>query len=224
MANSFSNPFSSPFSKVTSSERKEDFWKPQEPPLHVAARNNDIAQLTQLLKIEGVNPNSKNHHHLTPLHLLLHNDHQHVAKAVEILLKAGADPNQQDNHGETPLHAAARHNHQGSLKLFHAHSTPNLTLRNRDGETPLHTAVRSGHANVVHDLLQRGAPADAWNNAGQTPRQLAKKSQEMCAIFHSLAPPCTAKKRNLYFPLLRKALGSKVPPASPTANGPIKKR
>lgn len=188
MSDSYSNPLYRMFCAMTTPGGGEDFWKPQEPPLHMAARNNNIPQLTQLLKAEKANPNSKNHHHLTPLHLLLHHDHVHVAEAVKILLDAGANPNQQDNHGETPIHTAARHNHLESLKLFHKHGALDLTIRNRDGETPLHTAVRSGHANIVHHLLKHGADADAWNNKGKTPRQLAQKSQEMQTIFNSLAP------------------------------------
>ena len=168
-----------------------DFWKPQESPLHIAARNNDTPQLTQLLKSKSANPNEQNHHQLTPLHLLLRNDHEHVAKAVDILLKSGANPNQQDNHGETPIHTAARHNHLESLILFHKHRTLDLDISNRDGETPLHTAVRSGHANIVHDLVKYGASTDVPNNKGQTPRQLAEKSQEMQTIFNSLAPRST---------------------------------
>ncbi|MHA7841015.1 MAG: ankyrin repeat domain-containing protein [Gammaproteobacteria bacterium] len=188
MSDSSSNSLYRLLRAMTTPNGREDFWKPQESLLHIAARNNDIPQLTELLKAEGVNPSEKNHHHLTPLHLLLRNDHVHVANAVAILLAAGANPNQQDNHGETPAHTAARHNHLESLTLFHECNKLDTTLRNREGETPLHTAVRSGHANIVHALLKYGADADACNNKKQTPRQLAAKSQEMQTIFNTLAP------------------------------------
>jgi ankyrin repeat protein len=53
--------------------------------------------------IQTIDPNVKNYHGETPLHLCVRD-----CDLVDVLLQRGADPNVQDGDGDTPLYRAAR--------------------------------------------------------------------------------------------------------------------
>ena len=74
-------------------------------PLHVAARNNDLAVVSALVEA-GFDPNAQNEKGATPLHfaVLMSN-----AAMVEALVKAGADPNVRNEEGQTPRDLAQRY-------------------------------------------------------------------------------------------------------------------
>ena len=49
-------------------------------------------------------------------------------------------------------------------------TTPETKAR----DTPLHLACRQGHEAVARVLLEKGAPAEVTNDAGETPLSLAE--------------------------------------------------
>ena len=68
-------------------------------PLLVAASNDDVAQVKQLLKA-GANPNVRNKLDTTPLlEAAFHSN----SEIIQALLDAGADPNAPGADGQTPL-------------------------------------------------------------------------------------------------------------------------
>ena len=50
------------------------------------------------------------------------------------------------------------------------------------GDTALHHAARFGHANVVSELLARGASPNARNAAGKTPGEVAAENGHASAL------------------------------------------
>lgn len=78
--------------------------------LHVAARDNDIAEAKRLLALR-IDANGRDSSRRTPLHLAAEHGRAEVA---ELLLSHGARVRATTNDGETPLHFAAA---QGSLPV-----------------------------------------------------------------------------------------------------------
>ena len=58
-----------------------------------------------------------------------------------------------------------------------------LNLRDRAGDTPLHLAAFDGHAQVVDELLYRGAEVETRNLAGRTALHLACLNGHAHVIF-----------------------------------------
>lgn len=109
---------------------------------------------------------------------------------IQLLLRHGCDINARDNHGEVPLHAAVKAGHRNvvSALLQQAGILPNVAT-SEAGLTPLHMAcskeVRVDGAcrlAMVRTLLQGGADATTFSNAGLTPLDIAEQNEfERCA-------------------------------------------
>ena len=83
-------------------------------PLLVAASNDDVAQVKQLLKA-GANPNVRNKLDTTPLLEAAFHSNSEIIKA---LLDAGADPNAAGADGQTPLMLVARGTNVAAAKML----------------------------------------------------------------------------------------------------------
>jgi len=78
-------------------------------PLHIAARWNNTAALSQLLDHEHCNPNAQNKEGDTPLHIAVRNRYmQHEEIVTELLSCGKCNPDIQNREGDTPLHIAVR--------------------------------------------------------------------------------------------------------------------
>lgn len=108
----------------------------------------------------------------TPLHYAALEDR---VESVRELLANGSDPNEQDRGGLSPLHLAAQQGAVGAAEVL-VHAGANVNSADRFGNTPLHKAAfqfQGGDPILIRMLLGAGADADALNNAGRSPRDVA---------------------------------------------------
>jgi len=146
--------------------------KGQNPPtsLHVAAGNNDVAQIKQYIE-KKANLNAVDSFGYTPLKRAVQSGH---VEATQTLLEGGANPNIKDADGATVLILACQGGQKGIVDaLLAAKADPNA--KNRSGWTSLHLAVMTGSVEVAEALLNAGADVNTTNPGGQTALSLAKQ-------------------------------------------------
>jgi ankyrin repeat protein len=129
-----------------------------------AAAEGDANELKELIA-KGENPNIRDNHGRTPLHVAAFRGHHAV---MRILANAGVDPNALENDRYDIVTIAAVENDIPTLKLSLelGGSAKNITSR-YDG-TALIAAAHLGHFEVVQMLINAGAPLDHINNLGWT--------------------------------------------------------
>lgn len=101
-------------------------------------------------------------------------------------LTAGDDIAVADRQGFTALHFAAQQSRTEAVRALLEAGAP-VDPQDRFGNTPLWRAVfdSRGQVATVHLLLQAGADPDLVNEAGATPRDLARRmgTPEVVALF-----------------------------------------
>ena len=129
-----------------------------------AAAKGDAKELKDLIA-KGENPNIRDNHGRTPLHVAAFGGHHEV---MRILANAGVDSNALENDRYDIVTIAAVGNDIPTLKLSLelGGSAKNITSR-YDG-TALIAAAHLGHFEVVQILIHAGAPLDHINNLGWT--------------------------------------------------------
>ncbi len=95
--------------------------------------------------------------------------HRHV-DVSQMPFGHNADVNPWDNMGRVPSHEASGHSspigdHPNVVRLVPGHCA-DVNARDGKARTPLHAASFHGRTEVVRQLLQRGANADAQDKDG----------------------------------------------------------
>ncbi len=130
-----------------------------------AAAARGDARAIERLAAAGEKMDARDGHGRTPLHVAAFNGQQ---EAMRALVKAGADPNALEQGRYDIVTIAAVGNDVPTLRqaLALGGSAKNVTSR-YDG-TALIAAAHLGHDEVVHHLIEAGAPLDHVNNLGWT--------------------------------------------------------
>lgn len=140
-------------------------------PLHVAAKNNDLKKIEELITTgTDINARDKGFNLQTALHIAVRGEHFEL---VKLLLLHGANANIQNVFGLTPLHRAARKGYTDFVRLLLKHGADGnikgkkitiggyLATGSFPGYTPLHAAVDGGVLEIVQMLVDHGADVNA---------------------------------------------------------------
>ncbi|XP_032830997.1 ankyrin repeat domain-containing protein 42 [Petromyzon marinus] len=108
----------------------------------------------------------------------------HRAAAVEVARAARTrpPPGGPDEDLAFPAHVAAHAGDLESLRRLVESGVITVNERDGGGGTPLHKAAGQGHLDCLQWLLQAGANAHARNDAGETPRDTAKRFAQLAAV------------------------------------------
>ncbi len=128
--------------------------------LHAAAWQGDAARIGLLLA-QGSNPNSRDGHGRTPLHVAAFARRR---EALRALAQGGADLGALEHDRYDAVTIAAVADDEATLALLlQLGASAKLTTSRYDG-TALIAAAHLGHDGVVRQLIAAGAPLDHVNN------------------------------------------------------------
>mmetsp|Transcript_10231 Transcript_10231/g.26047 ORF Transcript_10231/g.26047 Transcript_10231/m.26047 type:complete len:313 (-) Transcript_10231:33-971(-) len=147
-------------------------------PLHKAVENEQTA-LVQWLLEQGVMPNVKDTHGVTPLHVAAIKGY---VSLVQLLLDSDNTVKKvTDANGDTAVHWACTKGHLEVLDLLLSRGAA-LDVSNKQGWTALHRASYNGRPEVLERLLNAGASLHAVNQDGNTALHLAAHNNHLGAI------------------------------------------
>jgi len=157
--------------------------------LTAAASNGNHMALDCLVRIMGINPNSKTELGLTPLMCIASGLdenggwNEHYDKCINILFDNGANVNEQTNGGKTALYQAILWGQLEYAKILLDRGA-HINEKNKLGRTLLHYICHLSYIDprsqsvpefmkYVAILLEKGADPNIQNNNGNTPFMLA---------------------------------------------------
>lgn len=128
--------------------------------LHRAAAQGDVTQIKTLIA-EGANPDARDGHGRTPLHVAAH---RRKPEAAQALMRLGADPNALDSQRYDAVTIAAVADDVEMLKVVLAGGNKATNITSPYDGTALIAAAHLGHDEVVRILIEAGSPLDHVNN------------------------------------------------------------
>jgi len=128
--------------------------------LHAAAWQGDAARIARLLA-QGADPNSRDGHGRTPLHVATFAKRR---EALRALAKGGADLGALENDRYDAVTIAAVADDEATLRLLLELGASAKLITSRYDGTALIAAAHLGHDGVVRMLIAAGAPLDHVNN------------------------------------------------------------
>ena len=128
--------------------------------LHAAAWQGDAARIAQLLA-GGADPNSRDGHGRTPLHVATFAKRR---EAVRALAQGGAAMGAVENDRYDAVTIAAVADDEATLALLLELGASARLITSRYDGTALIAAAHLGHDGVVRQLIKAGAPLDHVNN------------------------------------------------------------
>lgn len=133
--------------------------------LHLAVAAADVSLCARLLDL-GIDPNARDAHGLTALHLALRLDAADAVRLLQLLIRAGASPQIAMANGETALGIAlARSEPEFAYWLdWMPWPLPQRRLRGAD----LTVAASVGDGDAVERMLALGLPIDSEDEQGAT--------------------------------------------------------
>ena len=128
--------------------------------LHAAAWQGDAARIAQLLA-GGADPNARDGHGRTPLHVATFAQRR---EAVRALARGGADLGALESDRYDAVTIAAVADDEATLALLLELGASARLITSRYDGTALIAAAHLGHDGVVRQLIKAGAPLDHVNN------------------------------------------------------------
>ncbi|KAM9601948.1 ankyrin repeat domain-containing protein 42 isoform 5-T5 [Morphnus guianensis] len=177
-------------------------------PSHLAAAHGQSYTLQTILR-SGANVNVSDRNDWKPVHYAAF--HGRLG-CLQLLIRWGACIDDVDNNGNLPAHLAAVEGHLHCFKFLvskMASVVHTLKARNDQGETPRDLAERfykdnilqyidgvekegehpeaqeaagQGHVHCLQWLIEMGADCDITNDAGETPKDVAKRFAHLAAV------------------------------------------
>ncbi|KAH9056837.1 ankyrin [Lactarius vividus] len=165
-----------------------------------------FSDIVRLLLAHGVDVNSQDKYHNTPLHSAAFNCRPTIAG---LLLDHGANPSAENEQGETLLHEVSRI--KGDFKgvdvarLLLQHGV-DVHAQDKDHNTALHSAALNGKFRLVQVLLDHAANPTTENDQGETPLHLLSRGKYdrgvvIIQLLLEHGVDVNGRKRNMWTPL-----------------------
>ncbi|XP_053858975.1 ankyrin repeat domain-containing protein 42 isoform X2 [Vidua macroura] len=150
---------------------------------HLAAAHGHSYTLQTLLRT-GADVNVSDRNDWKPVHYAAF--HGRLG-CLQLLVRWGACVDDVDNNGNLPVLAFPAHDaaFNGDLLLVRRlvrSGVVNINERNNKGSTLLHKAAEQGHIHCLQWLVEMGADCDITNDAGETPKDVAKRFGHLAAV------------------------------------------
>ncbi|XP_078401829.1 ankyrin repeat domain-containing protein 42-like isoform X2 [Cetorhinus maximus] len=106
---------------------------------------------------------------------------------LQLLVRWGADVNEVDQDGNLPdlvfpAHVSAFKGDHETLRQLVESGVININERDDKGSTPMHKAAGQGHIGCLQWLIEMGADHHIRNDAGETPKDVAKRFSQLAAV------------------------------------------
>ncbi|KAH8987328.1 ankyrin repeat-containing domain protein [Lactarius akahatsu] len=162
--------------------------------------------IVRLLLARGVDVNSQDKYHNTPLHSAAFN---HGPRIAHLLLDHGANPCAENEQGETLLHEVSRIKDDsrgiGIARLLLGRGV-DVHAQDKDHNTALHSAAFNGRLGLAQVLLDHAANPTAENDQGETPLHLLSRGKSdhgvgLTRLLVEHGVDVNGRKRNMWTPL-----------------------
>ncbi|KAK1168202.1 ankyrin repeat domain-containing protein 42-like [Acipenser oxyrinchus oxyrinchus] len=104
-----------------------------------------------------------------------------VVQYIEAVEYERDHPQEQENLA-FPAHVAAFRGDLDTLRKLVECGVINMNERDDKGSTPMHKAAGQGHLNCLQWLIEMGADYNITNDAGETPKDIAKRFAQLAAV------------------------------------------
>ena len=116
-------------------------------------------------------PEVKDSHQNTPLHLACHGGHINIVRYL--MIEVLCDYDVKNDNRSTPVHLACEKGHLNIVRYLIEECKCDPEIRDQLMYTPLHIACIVGHTDIVRYLVQRGCNLEARNDDQSTPVHFA---------------------------------------------------
>ncbi|XP_035289794.1 ankyrin repeat domain-containing protein 42-like [Anguilla anguilla] len=124
---------------------------------------------------------ARNNQGETPKDLARRFSKQPVLQYIELIEKHKDLPLEQETVA-FPAHRAASQGDLDALRKLVECGIVNINERDDSGSTPMHKAAGKGHLNCLQWLLEMGANQDIRDNAGENPKDTARRFAQLAAV------------------------------------------
>ncbi|XP_008106363.1 ankyrin repeat domain-containing protein 42 isoform X2 [Anolis carolinensis] len=124
---------------------------------------------------------ARNDHGETPRDLAERFYKSSIVEYIDVLQKE-KDPLKREENVTFPGHEAAFKGDLDTLRILLENRVININERDDRGSTLLHKAAGQGHLHVLEWLINREADCDIANDAGETPKDIAKRFAQLAVV------------------------------------------
>ncbi|XP_011438957.3 ankyrin repeat domain-containing protein 42 [Magallana gigas] len=153
-------------------------------PAHLAAGEGQLPCLKYLVSA-GVNPmhvlGARNDQGETPKDLAQQFYKDVVVEYINGIEWERDHPEEAENLA-FPAHVAAYTGDLDHLRMLVENGVININERDEKGSTPAHKAAGNGHLHVLQWLVEMGANMTIQNQAGETPRDVARRFSQLACV------------------------------------------
>ncbi|OWF47892.1 ankyrin repeat domain-containing protein 42-like isoform X1 [Mizuhopecten yessoensis] len=153
-------------------------------PAHLAASEGHLPCLKYLVS-SGVSPmhvlGARNDQGETPKDLAQQFYKDYIVEYINGIEWERDHPDEAENLS-FPAHVAAYGGELDHLRMLVENGVVNINERDDKGSTPAHKAAGNGHIHILQWLIEMGASMTITNQAGETPRDVARRFSQLACV------------------------------------------
>ncbi|XP_041370162.1 ankyrin repeat domain-containing protein 42-like [Gigantopelta aegis] len=153
-------------------------------PAHLAAMEGQLPCLKYLVTTSG-SPNhtlgARSDHGETPKDLAQQFYKETILEYINNIEWERDHPEEAENLA-FPAHVASYNGDLDHLRMLVENGVVNINERDDKGSTPAHKAAGQGHIHILQWLVEMGADLDILNQAGESPRDIARRFSQLACV------------------------------------------